>query len=168
MKRGYCPCLKLGGIFANGAVTAAFVHLFNHEAHELALDKYIQEMVDQGYNVQRHIEIQLNINGTMVDAIADAGYLADGKVVLVEVKTGLAAKFTPAQRLVYAEAVATGDIVFKDSAYRKFGLRVGTGLQTRSISIIAESGSRVLGTVGRRFIGKGIISGVGEELSQEP
>ena len=150
-----------GGKFANGAVTASFGYLFNHFEHERQVAQAIQEAIDQGYQVVKNFELTVDVGGgQQVKAIADYAYVnSANELVLGEVKTGLGAKFTGNQKILY-EAALKGRVLLSNKSLATLGLSSSKGVTVRGLTLLASPGARVLGSAGRMWFGRGVAGAV--------
>ena len=139
-----------GGKFASGALTAAFSRAFNGEKHWRTAEKAAVEQIRDAYalkgvtiDILEQVKIAVKLpNGSVVNAVADYAYKVDGVMHFGEVKTGLFARLTKNQKVVYA-AINAGHVFLTDSrAYKVFGIAQKTSLYGAKITLHALENGR--------------------------
>ena len=147
-----------GGKFASGALTAAFSRAFNCEKHWQMAERTAAQQIREAYalkgipiTVLEQVKIAVQMpNGAIVNAVADYAYMADDGVMhFGEVKTGLFARLTKNQKVVYA-AINAGKVFLTNSSQAKaFELKAGLYLAKASLTLHAVENSRAWKQVGR-------------------
>lgn len=146
-----------GGKFASGALTAAFSRAFNGEKHWPITEKTVVEQIEHAYKLKgvsieilQQVRIAVKLpNGSVVNAVADYAYKIDGVVHFGEVKTGLFAKLTKNQKVVYA-AINAGQAYFTETrAAQTFKIETDFFLKNAKITLHTVENSRAWRQVGR-------------------
>lgn len=173
-----------GGKFASGALTAAFGRAFNSELHRVARlwEKTVVEQIKEAYaakgiaiEIIEQAEIAVRLpNGAVVNAVADYAYVVDGVVHFGEVKSGLFAKLTANQKVVYS-AIRAGRVFFRNAAQSAaLGLAEKMPLLEARLVLHAAENGRAWRQVGRLmpfaerqslkkvagFLGGSVVTGV--------
>jgi RHS repeat-associated protein len=169
-----------GGSFKDGATVGAFDYLFNAGAHAIQANRMqgirfengvVDEIVAEGNRVARQVGIEFTTaDGEVVKAVADYVYLKDGEIVVGEVKWGLNAKFSSAQKTVY-EAIAAGKNFAIDQApLREIGIteQIYAAAAKRFEVVVSEIAGRAARQALTRFGVRAIVViGFGVEVAAE-
>ncbi|MEB0032208.1 RHS repeat-associated core domain-containing protein [Undibacterium sp. RTI2.1] len=158
-----------GGKFANGAQTAIFSYLMNEVAHWKQMERASARALRYlGFKVEQGVKLLVtSADGTSRIMIADSVAMKDGLLIITEVKDGLGAKLSAAQKMIFEIAKDEGTIaiVSSDRAGRlglearvnlieqtTFIQRIAISLEANIANKAAGQLTRVLGTDGAATI----------------
>jgi hypothetical protein len=146
----------LGGTFQNGAATAAYGYLFNAvSSWQMAEIAKAEAMAEAGYLVERNVAIQFSKHASEATIYGVADFIAvkGGEVVIGEVKTGLFAKLSTAQKALLSDGALANVRITSIPRAEALVLRAGVTLASQ-LSVGARIQFALLGELGGRAGGQ--------------
>ncbi|MGN6527063.1 MAG: RHS repeat-associated core domain-containing protein [Burkholderiaceae bacterium] len=167
-----------GGSFKDGATVGAFDYLFNAGAHAIQANRAagirfetmrVEQLEAEGIEVARNVGIEFTTaDGEIVRAVADYVYLRDGEIIVGEVKWGLNAKFSSAQKTVYEAIVAGKNFAIDRAPLQAIGItdKIYEAAVKRFEVVVSELAGRAARQALTRFGVRAIIGlGFGLEIA---